>query len=290
MNKKILVFTDLDGTLLDHYTYQTEQAAEMIAKLKSNEISIIPNSSKTCSEILLIREQLNLTSPFIIENGAAVYIPVNYFQAQPQDTYLENDFWVKSFCQNKHHWLRLLREKATAFKPYYKGFSEMDETEVAALTGLSLENAKMAKQRQFGEPLNWTGDEVMRDKFINEMSGIGANILQGGRFLHVSGHTDKGDAQAWLAKQYQEYSISPSFLTATQPVPEFDGEVLTIALGDGKNDIAMLEQANIAVQVRSPVHDFPILNRTSDVYQSQGYGPTGWAECLQKILSSKLIY
>ena len=78
MLKKILVFTDLDGTLLDHYTYQTDEATEMIATLKLNEIDIIPNSSKTLPEISLIREQLDLSSPFIIENGAAVFIPINY--------------------------------------------------------------------------------------------------------------------------------------------------------------------------------------------------------------------
>ncbi|WP_413699484.1 HAD hydrolase family protein [Psychromonas sp. KJ10-10] len=70
MNKKRLVFTDLDGTLLGHYTYQTEPAEETITALKFHDIPIIPNSSKTLQEIVLIRQQLDLMSPFIIENGA----------------------------------------------------------------------------------------------------------------------------------------------------------------------------------------------------------------------------
>ncbi len=101
MQNKILIFTDLDGTLLDHYTYQTHAAQATIAQLKSKDIPIIPNTSKTFAELLLMREELALNTPFIIENGAAVYIPVNYFKTQPQGTQLQDGFWVKSFCKSK---------------------------------------------------------------------------------------------------------------------------------------------------------------------------------------------
>ena len=132
----------------------------------------------------------------------------------------------------------------------------------------------MAKQRQYGEPLNWLGSDNKRDKFITHMQEFGANILQGGRFIHVSGHCDKGQAQSWLAKQYQSNNLTK--------------EMLTIALGDSGNDSAMLEAASIAVQIRSPAHAFPLLKRKHDVYQSRQYGPAGWAECLQKIVLSNL--
>ena len=287
MNKKILVFTDLDGTLLDHYTYQTEAAEDMLARLKSEDIAIIPNSSKTFSEISLIREQLQLNDPFIIENGAAVYIPVDYFQDQPADTSIEGDYWVKSFCEPKTHWLSLLNNQGKAFNKHYQGFSDMTIDQLVELTGLSIEHAEMAKQRHYGEPLNWTGDQQSQDEFTEYMVELGANVLQGGRFLHLSGHTDKGQAQKWLAEQYQHLSVTHS--NKVQSTENKLTQVITIALGDGKNDIAMLEQATFAVQVRSPAHDFPKLSRTDNVYQSRQFGPAGWAECLQKILSSKLI-
>ncbi|MEL0629927.1 HAD-IIB family hydrolase [Psychromonas aquatilis] len=287
MNKKILVFTDLDGTLLDHYTYQTDAATDMLAKLKSEDIAVIPNSSKTFSEISLIREQLQLNSPFIIENGAAVYIPINYFNAQPEGTSVEGDYWVKSFCQPKAYWLALLSDQAEDFKAYYQGFSEMTLEQLVALTGLSIENAEMAKQRHYGEPLNWLGDEQTQNAFTAHMIKLGANVLQGGRFLHISGHTDKGQAQAWLAKQYQGLAVSDTYLSQAKTTETDPKTVETIALGDGKNDIAMLEQATFAVQVRSPVHDFPELSRTENVYQSRQFGPAGWTECLEEILSSK---
>lgn len=283
MKKKILVFTDLDGTLMDHYSYRTDEAEATISTLKFNHIPIIPNSSKTLPEVLTIREKLALHSPFIIENGAAIYIPLNYFQTQPVDTVLQGEFWVKSFSETKAHWLALLSEKAAQYRDAYQGFSQMSDVELATITGLSIEDAQMAKQRQFGEPLHWLGTDELKVEFIEHMQTLGVTLLEGGRFLHVSGHCDKGVAQAWLAEQY----LSNNGL-GVQNEPEAL-QVLTIALGDGKNDSAMLEQASIAVQIRSPVHDFPHLQRTNNLYQSKQVGPAGWAECLHDILAKELI-
>ena len=274
MIKKTLVFTDLDGTLLDHYSYQTEDAEETIVALKFHDIAIIPNSSKTLAEILLIRQQLHLSSPFIIENGAAVYIPIGYFKKQPADTQLQGDFWVKPFSRSKDHWLSLLTQEAAQFSEHFQGFSQLTNQQLAVLTGLSIEQATMAKKRQYGEPLNWLGSEILQTEFIEYMRALGANVLQGGRFIHVSDHCDKGLAQSWLVEQYQHNN------------PE--NEITSIALGDSDNDSAMLEVASVAVQIRSPVHDFPQLKRQHEVYQSRQYGPAGWAECLHQIVLSTL--
>jgi len=274
MKKKSVIFTDLDGTLLDHYTYKTDAAEETLAILKSQHIPVVLNSSKTQQEMLLIREQLELDSPFIIENGAAIYIPVGYFEAQPQDTELENDFWVKSFCQPKEYWLSLLSEHAMAYRNDFQGFSQLTNAQLAELTGLTIDKAEMAKQRQYGEPLNWLGTEQSKADFIDLMSSLGATILQGGRFLHVSGQCDKGLAQKWLTEQYQR--------------EEPQKQIITIALGDSNNDSAMLEEATIAIQIHSPVHAFPRLNRKHQVYQSRLDGPAGWAESLHDVLLSSL--
>jgi len=270
MNKKTLIFTDLDGTLLDHYTYQTRSAHHTIAQLKENNIPIIPNTSKTLGEVLIIRADLKLNTPFIIENGAAVYIPVNYFQTQPQDTQLENGFWVKSFSQKRDFWLSLLSLNAKQFNTHFRGFSQMSVEQLSELTGLSKTDASLAKMRQYGEPVDWLGDQQSQSDFVKHMHLLGANILKGGRFLHISGKCDKGQAQSWLAKQYK----------INQPDVAFS----TIALGDSHNDTAMLEVADIAVLVRSPAHAFPILQRENNIYHSTEYGPAGWAQCLQKII------
>ena len=148
----------------------------------------------------------------------------------------------------------------------------MESKDLAKVTGLSLASAKLASQRQYGEPVLWQGDNPTKRAFIHAARELGANVLEGGRFIHICGDCDKGKALNWLAGEIQHhYKLN---------------DVTAIALGDSGNDNAMLEAADIAVQVRSPCHSFPLLNeqRTTFVYQTQGFGPVGWSEALNFIL------
>lgn len=279
MPKHTVVFTDLDGTLLDHHTYQLDAAKPVLAKLKELSIPVVLNTSKTLVEVLEIRTEHQLTAPFIIENGAAVYIPVGYFNEMPEDCIESNGYWCKSFCHERQHWLDLLTQHAHQFSGEYQGFSQLNVEELIVLTGLTAKQAEQALQRDYSEPLHWLGSDETKTTFIEYMSELGAKILHGGRFMHVSGYCDKGQAQQWLLEQYQ----------AEQQLkfPNDDINMASIALGDSGNDIAMLEQATIAVQIKTPVHVFPVLQRTEHVYQSTKYGPEGWAECLTQLLLSK---
>ncbi|GHE97383.1 HAD-IIB family hydrolase [Thalassotalea profundi] len=274
MPERVLIFTDLDGTLLDHYTYKADAALSTLAQLAAVDIPVILNTSKTKAELTAITKELAITTPFIVENGAAVFIPISTFAQQPEDTVQIDNYWVKSFCLPRQHWLDLLTEHCQAFHKNYKGFSQLTVEQLIELTGLTQKKAEQAKQRLFGEPLHWQGSDSEKEDFIQLLCDLGANVLQGGRFLHVSGYSDKGQAMIWLASLYRDFYN--------------DNEVVTIALGDGDNDIAMLEAANIAIQVRSPVNDFPVLKRQVSTIKTQGYGPQGWAESLQQLLSSKL--
>jgi len=51
----------------------------------------------------------------------------------------------------------------------------------------------------------------------------------------------------------------------------------------------MLEAADIAVQIRSPVHNFPKLYRQFKTTRTQDYGPEGWAQALQTLLAKQLL-
>lgn len=268
---KLIVFSDLDGTLLDHSTYQSDAAEATLQQLRNIKVPIILNTSKTFAEVKEIHNSLKLNTPFIIENGAAIYIPKGTFKQQPADTKTVDDFWVKSFCVERQHWLNLLSSKATQYAQHYRGFSKLTDSSLSQLTGLTLEEASRAKQRQYGEPIQWLSDDVTKTQFIQHLTKLGATVVRGGRFIHVGGYSDKGHALSWLTKIYQDNLGS--------------GSILTVALGDGENDNSMLEAANIAVQIRSPVHDYPTLNRQDRTIQTLQYGPEGWAKAMQQILS-----
>ncbi|WP_100641523.1 HAD-IIB family hydrolase [Alteromonas facilis] len=274
MNSHYLVFTDLDGTLLDHYTYSTAPAEKTIRQLKALSFPIIINTSKTFHEVKDIADTLALNTPLITENGAACYFPKGV-----SDSFNCNDIMPsphagydrKTFTQPHFHWLDILNSLSDTFGGFYKSFTELGVTGIQELTGLSAEQAEKASMREFGEPVAWKGNDEQKQAFLQALKDAGADPVEGGRFIHVCGACNKGLAMQWLAAQYN------GMLASSQ-------QTKTIALGDGKNDIAMLEVADISVRVLSPVHSPPTLNKNNNVYTTTKFGPEGWAEALSSIL------
>jgi mannosyl-3-phosphoglycerate phosphatase family protein len=267
---QFLIFTDMDGTLLDHFTYSFEPAKDTLMTLEKNDIPVIPVSSKTKAELIHIRNELNNRHPFIIENGAAVYIPIDYFETQPVDTVEEDGFWVKAFVDSRSAWQTKIASLSERFGHSFKTFEQIGVEGIIETTQLDYDAAVRASQRQYGEPVAWYGTEHQKNLFVDALTDQGAHILHGGRFMHVSGECNKGKALSWLAEQYQL---------------KCELKVSTIAAGDSQNDEAMLNVADYAVIVKSPVHEPPQLNRAMPAYLTNEAGPAGWVEGITHVIS-----
>ena len=273
MLRQALVFTDMDGTLLDHHSYDYTPALNMLDVLKSKHIPVIPTTSKTKAELDVLMANLQLSGPFIVENGAAVYIPKYVFTVKPSGCLDKSGFWVKEFTNPRSHWLDLLAKLHDEFTGEFLQFSTMSNQQIIEHTGLDEKSAHLANTRLYSEPVKWLGTPERQTQFVTKLQQLGATVLQGGRFLGVSGFCDKGKALVWLVEAYQ----SELGNSAT----------LSIALGDSNNDVAMLNASDIAVRVKSPSHPFPKLARSAGIYDSTLHGPAGWSECLTKILVSE---
>jgi mannosyl-3-phosphoglycerate phosphatase len=84
--KQIIVFTDLDGTLLDYRNYSFEKALPALELIKQKNIPLVICSSKTRSEIEYYRKKLSNDHPFISENGGGIFIPKDYFESGVQSS------------------------------------------------------------------------------------------------------------------------------------------------------------------------------------------------------------
>lgn len=260
-----LVVTDLDGSLLDHHSYDFSPAAPWLARLKQMGVPVIPVTSKTRAELIPLREALSLTgTPFIAENGAVIGLPPGWCHARLDRPGSGRDGVVikhpgvdVGFIRAR---LKVWRERQ-GFQ--FTRMGELSVQDVMELTGLDEPRARDARQREGSEPLLWKDSDSALETFRAALEGDGLQLTQGGRFWHVMGRSaDKGSAVEWLVKRF-------TALRGRTP--------LSLGLGDGPNDISMLEAVDQAVVIRG-YHDLVVEPRNTSLYRTEATGPTGWAE------------
>lgn len=256
MKNNYLVFTDLDGTLLDHDDYSFSAAKDALELLRAKSIPLIIATSKTFSEVVGLQKELEIREPFIVENGAGIFIP--------EECVLTNELpfkedWIKVSKAQSYIELRLFFAEIKRDYPV-KGFGDMTPEEVMDLTGLSAIEAINAMKRDFTEPFVLE-DHSFAPKIKQAANAEGLDIIQGGRFYHlVSLHQDKANAMLTLSHMYEEYH---------------DKKFTKIALGDSANDFTMIRTADVGVLV--PLYDgsFSAIGE-GDITKAKYPGPKGW--------------
>lgn len=75
---KIIIFTDLDGSLLNHDGYSFDDATPVLNRIKQYQIPLILTTSKTRREVELLQGVMGIREPFIVENGGGIFFPAGY--------------------------------------------------------------------------------------------------------------------------------------------------------------------------------------------------------------------
>jgi mannosyl-3-phosphoglycerate phosphatase family protein len=267
--KKLIIFTDLDGTLLDEISYAYEAAAEALRLLNEKDVPLIICSSKTRREVELYRKRLGNDHPFITENGGGIFIPKGYFlslQELPASVEPENGLDLVRLGA-RYSDLRKAVDSLRTRGFDIKGFGDMTPEEIADRTGLDLREASMAKERDFGEPFFFAGDDTETGRLFSAIRDLGFNHTMG-RLLHILGNSDKGKAVRILTDLYRkEY-----------------GEVFSVALGDSANDLPMLESVDHPIIVQNRNGEYNAAADNPRFVKAGGIGPQGWNKAVIKIL------
>ncbi|WP_237065778.1 HAD-IIB family hydrolase [Microbulbifer guangxiensis] len=262
--------SDLDGTLLDHHDYSHEPVDPLLRALDRATVPVVLNSSKTIPEMLALRQELGNRHPFICENGSAILIPEDYFSSPPAEAKPEpgnTGLLILETGRTRDVLVRYLQADAIKHGAPYLAFSQASTADIVAATGLSPEQAELAQQRRYSEPLLWRGTDDERAAFRQRARDAGLTTLQGGRFLHLQGPTDKGQATTVLRRCYQQDS---------------NAQVPLICAGDSENDLDMLAVADVAVIIRAADRPPPQLESIPGrrVIHSSAEGPLGWREVI----------
>ncbi len=265
---KYVVFTDMDGTLLDHDTYSYDAARPALELLRRRRIPLVICTSKTRVEIEKFRVELDISDPFISENGGAIFVPRGYFATPFEHDKETGEYLVIELGTPYDRLRKALSEVARATEYEIRGFGGMTAQEVSEDSGLDIESAKLSKEREYDEPFKIVSkDERCSKKVREEIQNRGLSYTTGGRYSHIMGDNDKGKAISILTDIFRHE----------------DDELTTIGLGDSLNDLPMLEVVDVPVLVQKPNKTYEPGIKI-DVKRVGGVGPEGWNSALMEIL------
>lgn len=238
------ISTDLDGTLLDHFTYEYAAALPMLSRLETLDVTVVLNSTKTAAELSAWQDRLNLNAPLVAENGGVIRL-------DGQTVLLGRA--RKDICDL----LQALREQ---FGWQFAGYSDWALDELIRQTGFSVTHAELAAQRLVTEPILWQDSADNFIRFEQQLKQAGLSWQKAGRFYHIMATHNKASAVAWLlANRYQGHKV--------------------LALGDGSADRLMLEQADLAVVLSNEQAEYiPI--KHAHFFHAPLPAPQGWVQGL----------
>ncbi len=266
-----IIFTDLDGTLLDNQTYGWEKAAPALNLCKKLNVPIILASSKTRAEIDKLRIDLSIYAPFISENGGGIFFPSEISGTPLPGASLDKDLWKLSLGLPYSRLVRELQVIRNELGLNIKGFSDMSIKEISQLTGLDREDSQLAAMREYDEPFIILDKKPLdREALLRAATHRGLTITEGGRFFHIQGNNNKGLAVEQIVSWYKAVR----------------GNVFSIALGDSPNDFSMLERADFPVLVQSQKDFSELKEKIPRLKITREMGPKGWNSAVLDILDN----
>jgi mannosyl-3-phosphoglycerate phosphatase len=260
---KLIVFSDLDGTILDDASSSMVGSLAGLAILKKRNADLVLASGKTFSEMRRIHGGLGLPTPFIFENGAGI--------ARPDQ---ETGGYITELAGISHEKIcSRIDGRLKALPVKLKLMRDISAEEIALLTGLDLESSLLAKDRLASMPFVIQGDLDERqaiDLLRDSLDGSGLSVTKGGKFYHlVSDDVDKGLAASHVAELLQ--------------AGYYPEKIFTIAIGDNENDKNMLLNAMISVVVRRP--DGSWLSGVPGAIYTEKIGPEGFSEGVARAMA-----
>ncbi|MBX3332736.1 MAG: HAD-IIB family hydrolase [Nitrospira sp.] len=268
----MVIFTDLDGTLLDSSTYSFEAAREALDQLHVRSIPLIIVSSKTQAEIEPLRTGLGNEHPFIVENGGAVVIPSSYFPFQLPAATNHNQYALVELGTSYAVLRQALKEIEQELGVELRGYGDMSIDEVVRRTGLPRPDAQLAMQRHYDEPFVVEDEPCPLETLTHAITARGLRWTKGDRFHHLMGVQDKGQAVHYLIDCYRR-------LADHDP-----DRLITVGIGNSLNDLPMLQAVEQPVLVQQPNGLYETAISLPKLVLAPGPGPLGWNRAVLSLL------
>ncbi len=271
---RYVVFTDLDGTLLDADTYSWAAATPALKALRASRIPLILVSSKTRAEIEPLRRRLQHRDPFIVENGAAVFVPQGLFAFPLERVRTKSPYDVIELGLPYFMLRDVLKQIEDAVETPLDGFGDLSVDDIMQLTGLSRTDATLAKMREYDEPYLLEGPPALIEEVCRQIVVRGLRWTKRGRLYHLTGDNDKGEAAQLLLRCYRRQ----------QRLRYQTNRVESIGIGDSINDAPLLAVVDHPILVQKPDGSFDPDVHLPQLIRAQGIGPVGWNAAILALL------
>ena len=259
-NFKVVIFTDLDGSLLHRDTFKFDTIKDYISSLVDQGIILIPNSSKTEKEIEKFNEELGVMLPYISENGSSIQ-GLNLINANfPNKIVLSRE---------KEELIKIFNDKVPEqLKDKCIQISKINKKEQEKIFGQKDDNLKNALNRKYTLPFLFKGDKNEKNKLSKILSDNSLTLQEGGRVINLCDNINKVKSMNKVIK----------ILRKTED------KIKSIAVGDNYNDLDMLKSCDVPCLVFNDKFKLDQINIDNLIFSNMS-SPEGWADVIKKALA-----
>ncbi len=230
---QVVIFSDLDGTLINKDTYSFSKAKKALKLIREKKIPLVIVSSKTRVEIEVYRKKLKNNHPFISENGGAIFIPKNYFKFKFKEK-VKGKYKVIEFGASYKKLVKVMKKIDKKFGT--TSFYELSSEEISKQSGLNKEEARFAKKREYDVVFS-IDNKKNKNKILNFIRKKGFNYTKGGRYYHMLGKNNKGKAVRKLIRLYKR---------------NYRKKIFSVGFGDSENDSSLIKKVDEGYFVKGP--------------------------------------
>jgi mannosyl-3-phosphoglycerate phosphatase len=268
-----LIFTALEGALVDPRTDSFSGAEEGLSELERRHIPFVLLTSRTREEIEPIRRKMGHNHPFVTENGGGIFFPDGYFSLRIPGSARVGRYLSIAQGRPYAEVCEALDEIAEESAVGVAGFHHMSPREIADNTGLRPRNAELARAREFDEPFFFTSaNDKSIARFVETARARGFDTRRGPTFWHLSAKCDAARAVRSLTQLFRE---------ATHI------KLRLVGIGGGEEDLPWLRAVDHAVLLpnsheaaKPSDHPQKTSDRTRAIIMGDAPGAIGWNKAI----------